>query len=124
MDDTSEIEIWTPHGVTFPDGAHYPPTQAHSTSCFMKMCGLAEILNQILIHIYDPMRQNTEAEFFDCVQEQSRNLSEWWDDLPDYLKLVASELPSYCPPSHIMTLKYVSLEIFFFFRKIYDSHIF
>ncbi|KAJ5359327.1 uncharacterized protein N7496_011740 [Penicillium cataractarum] len=104
LDDTSEIEIWTPHGVTFPDGAHYPPTQAHSTSCFIQMCGLAEILNQILIHIYDPMRQSTEAEFFDCVQEQAKNLSDWWDELPDYLKLVATDLPSYSPPSHIMTL--------------------
>ncbi|KAJ5161856.1 hypothetical protein N7492_007248 [Penicillium capsulatum] len=104
LDDTSEIEIWTPHGVSFPDGARYPPTQAHSTSCFMKMCGLAEILNQILVHIYDPMHQNTEAEFFDCVQEQSKNLSDWWDDLPEYLKLVATDLPPYCPPSHIMTL--------------------
>lgn len=108
VDDTSEIEIWTPHGVTFPDGAHYPPTQAHSTSCFIQMCGLAEILNQILIHIYDPMRQSTEAEFFDCVQEQAKNLSDWWDELPDYLKLVAADLPPYSPPSHIMTLKYVS----------------
>lgn len=108
LDDTSEIEIWTPHGVRFPDGAHYPPTQAHSTSCFMKMCGLAEILNQILIHIYDPMRQTTESDFLDCVQEQAKNLSDWWDELPDYLRLIASELPLYSPPSHIMTLKYVS----------------
>jgi hypothetical protein len=71
------------------------------------MCGLAEILNQILVHIYDPMRQSTEAEFFDCVQEEARNLGEWWDELPDYLKLVATDLPPYSPPSHIMTLKYV-----------------
>lgn len=105
VDDTSEIEIWTPHGVSFPDGAHYPPTQAHSTTCFIQMCGLSEILNQILVHIYDPMRQSTEAEFFDCVQEQARNLSEWWDELPEYLKLTAMDLPPYCPPSHIMTLK-------------------
>ncbi|KAI2791135.1 hypothetical protein POX_c03991 [Penicillium oxalicum] len=104
LDDTSEIESWAPHGVTFPDGAHYPPTQAHSTSCFIQMCGLAEILNQILIHIYDPMRQNTEAEFFECVQEQAKNLSEWWNELPSYLKLVAADLPPYSPPSHIMTL--------------------
>jgi hypothetical protein len=109
VDDTSEIEIWTPHGVTFPDGAHYPPTQAHSTSCFIQMCGLAEILNQILIHIYDPMRQSTEAQFFDCVQEQAKNLNDWWDELPDYLKLVAADLPPYSPPSHIMTLKCVFL---------------
>ncbi|GAB1208644.1 hypothetical protein APSETT445_007395 [Aspergillus pseudonomiae] len=104
LDDTSEIEIWTPHGVVFPDGAHYPPTQAHSTSCFMKMCGLAEVLNQILIHIYDPIRQVSEAEFYNCVIEQARNLAEWWDDLPDYLKLVPTSLPPYSPPSHIVIL--------------------
>jgi hypothetical protein len=72
----------------------------------MKMCGLAEVLNQILIHIYDPMRQTTASELYDCIQEQAKNLSDWWDDLPDYLKLVATDLPSYCPPSHIMILKY------------------
>lgn len=108
LDDTSEIEIWTPHGVVFPDGAHYPPTQAHSTSCFMRMCGLAEVLNQILIHIYDPIRQVSEAEFYNCVQDQARNLAEWWDELPDYLKLVPSELPPYSPPSHIVILKSAS----------------
>ncbi|KAF5855977.1 hypothetical protein ETB97_008134 [Aspergillus alliaceus] len=104
LDDTSEIEIWTPHGVVFPDGAHYPPTQAHSTSCFMRMCGLAEVLNQILIHIYDPIRQVSEAEFYNCVSEQARNLAEWWDELPDYLKLVPTSLPPYSPPSHIVLL--------------------
>ncbi|KAJ5901726.1 hypothetical protein N7495_002254 [Penicillium taxi] len=104
LDDTAETELWTPHGVTFPDGAQYPPTQARSTSCFMKMCGLAEILNQILIHIYDPMRQSTEEEFFECVQEESQNLSEWWNGVPNYLRLVADDLPPYCPPSHIVTL--------------------
>lgn len=104
MDDTSEIEIWTPHGVIFPEGMQYPPTQAHSTSCFMKMCGLAEILNQILIHIYDPIRQISEAEFYHCIQEQAKNLSYWWEDLPSYLKLVATDLPPYSPPSHMVIL--------------------
>jgi hypothetical protein len=106
LDDTAEIETWTPHGVTFPDGAHYPPTQAHSTSCFMKMCGLAEVLNQILIHLYDPNRPSTASEFYDCVQEQSISLADWWDDLPEYLKLSAMNLPPYSPPSHIVILKY------------------
>ncbi|RAL16891.1 putative C6 transcription factor [Aspergillus homomorphus CBS 101889] len=104
LDDTAEVEIWTPHGVEFPDGTHYPPTQAHSTSCFMKMCGLAEILNQILIHIYDPNRQVSEAEFYDCIQEQAENLADWWDGLPHFLKLQAASLPPYSPPSHIVTL--------------------
>lgn len=105
MDDTSEIEIWTPHGVIFPEGMQYPPTQAHSTSCFMKMCGLAEILNQILVHIYDPIRQISEAEFYNCIEEQAKNLADWWEDLPSYLKLVPTDLPPYSPPSHMVILK-------------------
>ncbi|RDW90211.1 putative C6 transcription factor [Aspergillus mulundensis] len=104
LDDTSESEPWTPHGVVFPDGSQYPPTQAHSTSCFIEMCGLMEILNQILVHIYDHSRQISEAEFHSCVREQSRNLGGWWDNLPEHLKLVPTDLPPYSPPSHVVTL--------------------
>ncbi|KAK2813791.1 hypothetical protein FQN50_000191 [Emmonsiellopsis sp. PD_5] len=107
LDDTAEIEIWTPHGVIFPEGTHYPPAQAHATSCFMKMCSLTEILNQIIIHIYDPVRKSTEREFQDCVDQQSRNLEKWWDELPVFLKLIVDNLPPYCPPSHIVTLNCV-----------------
>ncbi|KLJ07279.1 hypothetical protein EMPG_17226 [Blastomyces silverae] len=107
LDDTAEIEIWTPHGVVFPEGTHYPPTQAHATSCFMKMCSLTEILNQIIIHIYDPIRKSTEAEFQTCVAQQSRNLERWWDELPAFLKLIVDHLPPYSPPSHIVTLNCV-----------------
>ncbi|KAH8698677.1 C6 transcription factor [Talaromyces proteolyticus] len=104
LDDTAESEIWYPHGVTFPQGAQYPPMPAHSTSCFVKMCALSEILNQILIHIYDPLRQTTEIEVRNCIAQQERHLSQWWDELPDFLRLVANELPPYSPPSHIVTL--------------------
>ncbi|PKY09197.1 putative Zn(II)2Cys6 transcription factor [Aspergillus campestris IBT 28561] len=104
LDNTAEIENWTPHGVVFPDGFHYPPTQAHSTSAFVKMCGLAEILNEILIHIYDPIRQVSEMEFYSCVEEQAQNLAEWWEELPDFLKLIVSDLPPYSPPAHIVIL--------------------
>ncbi|KAL5338535.1 fungal-specific transcription factor domain-containing protein [Aspergillus crustosus] len=107
LDDTSELEPWSPHGVVFPDGSHYLPTPAHSTSCFVEMCGLMEILNQIMIHIYDNNRQVSEAEFHTCVREQSRNLGGWWDELPEHLKLVPTELPPYSPPSHIVTLNCV-----------------
>ncbi|KAK2751036.1 hypothetical protein FQN57_000111 [Myotisia sp. PD_48] len=107
LDDTAEIEIWTPHGVIFPEGVHYPPTQAHSTSCFMKMCSLAQILNQIIIHIYNPIRQNTECQIQRCVSEQSAKLEQWWNDLPPFLKLSVNNLPTYCPPSHIVTLNCV-----------------
>ncbi|KAL4949010.1 fungal-specific transcription factor domain-containing protein [Aspergillus filifer] len=107
LDDTSELESWTPHGVVFPDGAQYPPAQAHSASSFVEMCGLMEILNQILVHIYDHNRQVSEAEFQNCVREQSANLGRWWDNLPEHLKLIATDLPPYSPPSHIVTLNCV-----------------
>lgn len=107
MDDTAECEIWTPHGVVFPEGTQYPQTPAHSTSCFVKMCSLSEILNQIIIHMYDPIRRSTEQQFVQCAAEQTHNLQQWWDELPSFLKLSVGNLPSYCPPSHIVTLKYV-----------------
>lgn len=107
MDDAAENELWVPHGVAFPDGMQYPPTQAHSVSCFMKICSLSEILNQIVIHIYDNTGRRTGAEKADCVRVQSRNMQRWWEELPSFLKLDARDLPSYCPPSHIVTLKYV-----------------
>jgi hypothetical protein len=71
----------------------------------MKMCSLSEILNQVIVHIYDPLRQTGENEFRNCVLEQENNLNRWWDELPDYLRLVANNLPALCPPSHIVTLK-------------------
>jgi hypothetical protein len=74
----------------------------------MRMCRLAEIFNQILIHIYDPLHQNTEDEVQACLYNEGRALKLWWKDLPGFLKIdVHVDLPLYCPPSHIATLKYV-----------------
>ncbi|KAH9217762.1 fungal-specific transcription factor domain-containing protein [Leptodontidium sp. 2 PMI_412] len=104
LDDSAETELWKPHGIVYPEGFEYPPTQAHSISCFMRMCQLSEIFNQILIHIYDPLGRNAEAEIQACLASESRALGKWWDDLPTFLRIDAKELPAYCPPSHIVTL--------------------
>ncbi|KAK8045453.1 C6 transcription factor [Apiospora rasikravindrae] len=66
-DDSAEEELWIPHGVTFAPGKQYPPTPAHSTSCFIKMCELSVIFNQILINIYDPLQQLSPSIIEDCV---------------------------------------------------------
>jgi hypothetical protein len=71
----------------------------------MKMCSLSEILNQIIIHIYDPAGRTTEAQILNCVDGQGRNLETWWNELPSFLKLNINDLPPYSPPSHIVTLK-------------------
>jgi hypothetical protein len=105
VDDSAEIEIWKPHGVEFPPGVAYPPTQAHSTSCFMRMCRLAEILNHILVYFYDPSTQQTRAKTAALLKSQHTALRLWWNELPDFLRIPVTTLPEYSPPIHIVTLK-------------------
>ncbi|KAG9669661.1 hypothetical protein KCU95_g349, partial [Aureobasidium melanogenum] len=101
MDDTAEIEPWMPHGLTT---ANYPPRQAHSISCFVHMCGLAEILNQVLIHFYSPTCDLSSSSALACALEQSSKMRAWWKDLPEHLKINVGALPQLAPPSHIVTL--------------------
>ncbi len=105
MDDSAEEEPWVPFGLEV-EGLNYPPTPAHSTSCFTRMCQLSVIFNEILIHMYDPLSQNTELEMQECFVRQERALKQWWDDLPLPLKLEATNMPLLAPPSHIVLLKY------------------
>jgi hypothetical protein len=106
FDDSGENEMWVPFG-TAQEGTpwKYPPTAAHSTSCFMAMCRLSVIFNEILIHMYDPLGQNTESEMRMCLHGQEAALQQWWDDLPPYLRIDPVTLPSLSPPSHIVTMK-------------------
>ncbi|ROV96067.1 hypothetical protein VPNG_09146 [Cytospora leucostoma] len=104
LDDSNENEMWTPFGLQYPDGVKYPPIAAHSTSCFVQMCRLSVIFNQILIHMYDPLQQNSEAEIQECLVRQEAALKQCWDELPPFLKIEASHLPPLAPPSHIVTL--------------------
>ena len=108
MDDSAENEMWTPHGIVYPPGIEYPPTQAHSISCFMRMCQLSEIFNQILIHIYDPLGQNSELEVQTCLANEGQALRVWWEELPNFLRIDTKTPPVQCPPSHIVTVKYDS----------------
>ncbi|THV76861.1 hypothetical protein D6D28_00798 [Aureobasidium pullulans] len=101
MDDTAETELWMPHGLSSPD---YPPRQAHSISCFVQMCGLAEILNQVLIQFYGPTCDLSSPKALACALEQSSKMRVWWRDLPEHLKITVGALPRQAPPSHIVTL--------------------
>lgn len=102
MDDTAEIEAWTPHGLL---GPNYPPKQAHSISCFIQMCALAEILNQILIQHYNPSRDLSPSRAYQCARAEGSKLRDWWRDLPAHLKINLAAAKLECPPSHIVTLK-------------------
>lgn len=99
LDDSAEIEVWSPRGIE-----DYPPTQSHATSCFINMCSLSEILHRILIQMYDPFKSISEEAMMSYVSTEETNLQHWWERLPGFLKISSGNLPAHCPPSHIATL--------------------
>ncbi|KAH7085070.1 fungal-specific transcription factor domain-containing protein [Paraphoma chrysanthemicola] len=101
MDDTADLDIWTPHGIPF---SHYSPKQAHSVSCFIQVCGLSEVLNQILIYLYNPSRNLAPSHAYEYALAAGSRLRDWWRDLPDHLRIDLTLSDLECPPSHIVTL--------------------
>lgn len=71
----------------------------------MKMCQLSVIFNQILINMYDPLQQQTEAKIQSCLETEGEALRAWWNDLPVFLRIDPHDLPICSPPSHIVVLK-------------------
>lgn len=69
------------------------------------MCQLALIFNEILVHMYDPLLQNTEAEIQECLHTQETALQQWWDRLEPFLRIDPTALPPLAPPAHIVTTK-------------------
>ncbi|KAJ9622510.1 hypothetical protein H2204_011523 [Knufia peltigerae] len=104
LDDSAEIEVWSPSGVGVIDEQNYPPTQSHATSCFINMCSLSEILHRILLQLYDPLNEISEEATISYVVNETANMQTWWDRLPSFLKITTSDPPSHCPPSHVATL--------------------
>jgi hypothetical protein len=105
LDDTGEIDTWVPQGLDQARRPHYPPAQAHTTSCFINTCALAKILNAILITMYNPVKESTMAEVAKCALDEEQKLATWHEKLPSHLLISVHSLPKQCPPSHIITLK-------------------
>jgi hypothetical protein len=102
-DDTGEIDTWVPQGLD--QTQHYPPAQAHTTSCFINTCALAKILNAVLVTMYNPVKEGTLSEVAKCALEEEQKLTKWHETLPAHLTISVHSLPEQCPPSHIITLK-------------------
>ncbi|KAK0391863.1 hypothetical protein NLU13_1362 [Sarocladium strictum] len=103
LDDSAENDLWTPFGASHSIDWKYPPTTSHSASCFTSMCRLALIFNDILVHMYDPLMQNTQTEMQECLHTQEAALQQWWDQLPPFLRIDPLALPHLAPPAHIVT---------------------
>ncbi|CAH0029873.1 unnamed protein product, partial [Clonostachys rhizophaga] len=104
FDNSAENDLWVPFGLSGNIAGSYPPTTAHSASCFMSMCQLSVIFNQILVHMYDPLFQNTVEEVEECLYTQEAAFQQWWNELPLFLRIDPNALPSISPPSHIVTM--------------------
>ena len=100
MDDSGEVEIWSPFNG-------YPPHQAHSTSAFMSMCSLSEILTRVLQNLYDPNHKNNEEEASLYITAEAERLHAWMSALPPFLYIDTKTPPEFCPPSHIATLNFI-----------------
>ncbi|GAB7334619.1 hypothetical protein MBLNU13_g06585t2 [Cladosporium sp. NU13] len=103
LDDTGEIDTWIPQGLD--QTQHYPPAQAHTTSCFINTCALSKILNAVLVTMYNPVKEGTLSEVAKCALEEEQKLGKWHENLPAHLTISVHSLPEQCPPSHIITLK-------------------
>jgi hypothetical protein len=101
----SEDELWVPFGLLQTGDEQYPPSPAYTISCFTQMCKLSLTFNEILIHMYNPINPNSDAEMQECVAAQGPVLHEWWQQLPPSLKIDTANIPPRAPPSHIVTLK-------------------
>ena len=105
-DDSAEYEIWTPHGLGQDVHQFYPTIQSHAVSTFIWTCKLVEIIHQLLVEVYNPLKHGTHEQIKSCLLSQRERLVEWSKRLPKYLRLTPEALPEHSPPNHIVTLKY------------------
>ena len=105
-DDSTEYEIWSPHGLRAEIEAAYPTTQSHAATTFIWTCKLTEIIHELLVNVYNPLRHGSDEQVTACLTSQAEQLHQLSQALPRYLRINTDALPAYCPPNHIVTLKY------------------
>uniref|UniRef100_A0A8H7N845 Zn(2)-C6 fungal-type domain-containing protein n=1 Tax=Bionectria ochroleuca TaxID=29856 RepID=A0A8H7N845_BIOOC len=76
FDNSAENDLWVPFGLS----------------------------GNILVHMYDPLFQNTVEEVEECLYTQEAAFQQWWNELPLFLRIDPNALPSISPPSHIVTM--------------------
>lgn len=82
---------------------YYPRTTAKTTFCLRYSSQLYMILESILANMYSPQRPNARSVSF--IRATDEQLKTWRSNLPDVLKLDASNLPQMSPPTNVTTLK-------------------
>lgn len=118
VDDFSDTEPWSPYFGEISSESdvkppHYPPTPGYVVSCFRQLCKLSIILNDLMHGIYSPTAAahhgSNESDLSKPALDTpfmriARDLREWWNALPPYLRIAPDRMPSLAPPSHIVSL--------------------
>ena len=107
VDDSAEEELWSPHygdtvNLSRVSVGEYPPMKSHVISCFENSGRLAVILNDIILNLYSRRAGPSANEAHRSIRDK---LAEWREKSPSYLKYDPDNLPSMCPPPHILTQK-------------------
>lgn len=109
VDDSGELDIWTPYhsdslNLTKLPYNQYPPQQGHTVSCFVNSCKLSIIINDVIVQLYS-RRDRTIAEA--SLTDIKSRLTLWRSRSPAHLVYDPDNLPSLCPPPHIICQKLV-----------------
>jgi Fungal specific transcription factor domain len=120
MDDYSDTDLWAPYYGETPgpdvSPANYLPRPGYVVSCFMHLCKLCIILNDLMQGIYSPTSPNTDSQASSDPHSDetrtsessfirlSRSLHTFWTDLPPHLLIPPSQIPLIAPPVHIISL--------------------
>ncbi|CAF3605235.1 unnamed protein product [Fusarium graminearum] len=105
MDDSAESDTWSPyHEDTSPltrlAPNQYPAMQSHAVSCFANSCRLSVIINDIIVQLYAKRsREMTETSLNDI----KARLDSWRAESPAHLRYDPENLPTACPPPHIIS---------------------
>lgn len=83
----------------------YPPRQNHAVSCFVNSCRLAIIINDIVVQLYS--KRNNRSMTESSLRDIKVRLGVWRAESPAHLKYDVDNLPTICPPPHIISQKYV-----------------
>jgi hypothetical protein len=110
VDTSADSELWCPHfadslNMTKHSLIQYPPTKSYTVTAFVNSCKLSIIIHDIITTLYYRRDKSTIETAFQEIQDHLEN---WRAQSPREVKLDPDNLPSICPPPHIVSQKYVN----------------
>ncbi|VUC20450.1 unnamed protein product [Clonostachys rosea] len=105
LDDSTDLDIWSPYygnslNLTKFTQNQYPPMRNYAVSSFINSCKLSMIIHDIIVQLYY-RRNRTNTE--ETIKDIKSRLDSWRVNSPRHLKYDPDNLPTICPPPHIIS---------------------